>query len=110
MHGTDPLAVYGPHAMAGLARVDAMPNCGDLVVLAEYDPLSGETHAFEDQVGSHGGLGGLQADAFILHPKEWRFEEPIVGAPALYDALRERVRRVGSADARLHDDRTAALA
>ncbi|HYK98834.1 MAG TPA: phage holin family protein [Candidatus Acidoferrales bacterium] len=84
--GADPLAPYGANASAGLRRVDAMPNCGDLVVIAEYDPSTGETCAFEDQVGSHGGLGGAQGDAFILHPATWPLGH-VVGAPELHARL-----------------------
>ncbi|OLC51835.1 MAG: hypothetical protein AUH85_18285 [Chloroflexi bacterium 13_1_40CM_4_68_4] len=86
--GEDPLAPYGPTAVSGLLRVDAMPNCGDLVVLSAFDPTSGEGIAFEDQVGSHGGLGGSQSDAFVLHPREWPLEGPIVGATELHRVFR----------------------
>ena len=80
-------------ALAGVRRVDAMSTCGDLMVLSSFDPASGEVSAFEDQIGSHGGLGGWQSAAFILHPAEWRFEGPIVGAPELGRALRSIIAR-----------------
>jgi len=86
--GADPLAQYGPHALADLRRVDAMPNCGDLVVISRFDAASGEVAAFEDQVGSHGGLGGWQTKAFVLHPSAWTIAGPILGAPALHRTLR----------------------
>ena len=79
---------YGPYARDGLRRVDAMSNCGDIVVLSEFDPGSGEVAAFEDQIGSHGGLGGWQSSALILHPKEWSLGGRIVGAPELHRAIR----------------------
>jgi len=41
--------------------------------------------AFEELVGSHGGLGGDQATAFVMFPAEWELENKhIVGAPALH--------------------------
>jgi hypothetical protein len=86
--GSDPLAQYGPHALADLRRVDAMANCGDLVVISRFDEGSGEVAAFEDQIGSHGGLGGWQTEAFVLHPRAWTLAGPILGAPALHRALR----------------------
>jgi len=46
---------------------------------------------FEEQIGSHGGLGGTQSDAFVLHPAEWRIETPVVGAVALHEHLRRWV-------------------
>ena len=85
---TEMLDRYGPHARDGLRRVDAMSNCGDIVVLSEFDPGSGEVAAFEDQIGSHGGLGGWQSSALILHPKEWSLGGRIVGAPELHRAIR----------------------
>ena len=92
--GDDPVAAYGPHALAGLRRVDAMPSCGDLVVIASFDGT--QTHAFEEQVGSHGGLGGEQSDAFVLHPAEWRIDGAVVGAPALHERLRDWVTSLGA--------------
>lgn len=98
LRGEDPVARYGPHALAGLRRVDAMSTCGDLMVLSSFDPASGEVFAFEDQIGSHGGLGGWQSAAFILHPAEWRLAGPIVGAPELGRALRSIVARQRAAE------------
>ena len=86
--GDDPIARYGPYAATGLGRIDAMAECGDLVVISMLDPASGEVAAFEEQIGSHGGLGGAQTHAFVLHPTAWRVDGPIVGAPALHRQIR----------------------
>ncbi|HSS75126.1 MAG TPA: hypothetical protein VLV54_00105, partial [Thermoanaerobaculia bacterium] len=50
-------------------------------------PEFGEVAAFEELVGSHGGMGGTQSYPFVLHPSElsWPGEE-VVGA--------ERVHRI----------------
>ena len=49
----------------------------------------GEVAAFEELIGSHGGLGGVQTEPFILHPVEWELDEPVpLGAPAIYRNLR----------------------
>jgi hypothetical protein len=40
--------------------------------------------AFEELIGSHGGLGGDQTRPFILHPADWSVEGELVGAPAIY--------------------------
>ena len=82
--GVDPLPRFGPHAEDALRRLDAMPACGDLVIISAFDPGSGEVAAFEDQVGSHGGLGGAQTHGFIAHPTDWRIESPLVGATAVH--------------------------
>jgi len=86
--GIDPLASFGPNAAAGLRRLDAMPECGDLVIVSMFDQGSGEVAPFEEQIGSHGGLGGVQGDAFVLHPTEWRLEATPVGAVALHNEIR----------------------
>ena len=33
-----------------------------------YDPVKNEVAAFEELVGSHGGIGGEQSFPFISHP------------------------------------------
>ena len=90
--GADPLARFGPTAVAGLRRVDAMAECGDLVIVSMFEPGSGEVAPFEEQIGSHGGFGGTQSDAFILHPAEWPIEAPALGAVALHQQIRRWLR------------------
>jgi uncharacterized membrane protein YvlD (DUF360 family) len=85
--GSDPLEVYGPHALEGLRRLDAMPECGDLVIVSAYYQETGEVAAFEELIGSHGGLGGDQTRPFILHPADWAVEEELVGAPAVFQQI-----------------------
>ena len=90
--GADPVEPFGPNAANGLRRVDEMANCGDLVIVSRFDPASGEVAAFEAQVGSHGGLGGKQTDAFILLPADWRIDAPLIGAPAVHRQIRRWIR------------------
>lgn len=71
LHGEDPLAPYGPTAEADLLQLDARHHVGDVVVLGRYDPALGEVAAFEELVGSHGGLGGWQTHALLVHPAGW---------------------------------------
>ena len=82
------LADYGSRAVENLLRLDGFPNAGDLILLGAVDRLSGEVTGFEELVGSHGGLGGWQAEAFILCPASLQLTEgPLVGAPAVYRQL-----------------------
>lgn len=69
--GADPLACFGERAGHDLLELDARQHCGDLVVLGAYDPETGELAAFEELVGSHGGLGGDQTAAFVVVPASW---------------------------------------
>ncbi|MFJ6217400.1 alkaline phosphatase family protein [Streptomyces sp. NPDC092296] len=87
--GDDPLAPFGAGAARAVARTDTFPHCADLMVNSAYDPATGEVHAFEQQVGSHGGLGGGQNLAFLLHPAALRLPDEgaadgLVGAEALH--------------------------
>lgn len=66
--GDDPLAVFGPGAADRVRRVDGYTNVADLMVNARYDPDNDEIPAFEEQVASHGGMGGDQERPFVLAP------------------------------------------
>ncbi|HYH12418.1 MAG TPA: phage holin family protein, partial [Thermomicrobiales bacterium] len=66
--GKDPLALYGPRALHHVRRTDSFPDVPDVLVHAAYNPDTGEIPAFEELVGSHGGLGGYQAEPFLLYP------------------------------------------
>ncbi len=93
IEGVDPVARFGEHAIEGLRRLDAMPDCGDVVIISAFDPARGEVAAFERQVGSHGGLGGAQTEAFILHPAEWPVDAALLGADALHQQIRRWIAR-----------------
>jgi len=88
VEGEDPLAPYGDFAAASLRRLDSMRDCGDLVVISMFDESTGEVAAFEELIGSHGGLGGDQTRAFVLFPSEWPLEGELTGAPQVYRQLR----------------------
>ncbi|MER5995142.1 phage holin family protein [Streptomyces viridosporus] len=63
-----PLAAFGPGAADVVRRTHTFPHTADIMVNSFYDPADGEVHAFEEQIGSHGGLGGAQARPFLLSP------------------------------------------
>ncbi|MFI5261699.1 MAG: phage holin family protein [Candidatus Limnocylindrales bacterium] len=106
--GSDPTEPYGPFAVQGLLRVDSMANCGDLMVISLLDPQTDEVAAFEELIGSHGGLGGWQTEPFILHPAEWTIDGPIIGAPAVYQQLRRWLGQLGIGPERVAASRRAA--
>lgn len=68
--GTSPLTVFGPGAEAAVRRTAHFRNTPDIMVNSAYDPARGTVHAFEEQIGSHGGLGGEQGHPFLLWPAE----------------------------------------
>jgi uncharacterized membrane protein YvlD (DUF360 family) len=94
--GDDPLAPFGPCAVAQVAEVDGYRTTADLMVNSRYDPDADEVAAFENQVGSHGGLGGPQTHPFVLHPSDLSApREPIVGSPALHRVLKGWLAELG---------------
>ncbi len=95
VEGVDPIAAFGEHAIDGLRRVDGMDHCGDIVAISMLDPETDEVAAFEELIGSHGGLGGFQTRPFIMHPADWTIDEPIVGAEAVYRQIRRWLFDIG---------------
>lgn len=97
VEGTDPLAIFeDPEAAArDLARAARLRHTGDLLLVsAVHGP---RVHAFEHQVGSHGGIGGEQNRAVFLSPTslERTCEPDLVGADAVFRQLVEWQRRLG---------------
>ena len=96
VEGEDPTTLFGPHTIMSLKREDAMLHAPDLLLLSQYNPDLGEVAAFEELIGSHGGLGGPQTEPFILHPVEWELDEEVpLGAPAIYRNLRRWLDSIG---------------
>jgi uncharacterized membrane protein YvlD (DUF360 family) len=87
--GTGPLEAYGPRAAENMLRLNGFPNVGDLILLGAVDRVSEEVIGFEELIGSHGGLGGWQAEPFILCPATLALTEgPPIGAPAVNRQLK----------------------
>ncbi|HEX4688556.1 MAG TPA: phage holin family protein [Nocardioides sp.] len=85
--GVDPLARYGPMAPAFVTRAAEMSEAPDLYVNSLVDDLD-EVAAFEGLVGCHGGLGGWQDRAMLVHPTALRPPEGlVVGADAMHRVL-----------------------
>jgi putative membrane protein len=85
VEGEDPLTHFGPNAAIHLRRTSSFPHVADIMVNSFYDPEKDEVAAFEELVGSHGGMGGDQAVPFVMFPSKWEItKEPIVGATELH--------------------------
>ncbi len=69
LHGEDPLSgLDDPGAVTcELAELTAHPHSGDLILLGAWES-DGKVITFEEQVGTHGGVGGPQGSPFIIHP------------------------------------------
>lgn len=91
-----PLADLGPAAAAAVSRTHSFPHTADIMVNSAYEPQDGEVLAFEEQIGSHGGLGGAQSEAFLMSPLTLALpcEEgaELVGAEQVHRVLRRWLR------------------
>lgn len=92
VEGADPLTMYGDPAVRAeqLCRLADFPNNGDLTIFSTVYP-DGTVAAMEELIGSHGGMGGVQTDAFLFHPAE--VEVPaITNATGVFQVLDARRR------------------
>ncbi|MGR3868637.1 phage holin family protein [Streptomyces graminifolii] len=91
-----PLADFGPGVADAVRRTHSFPHTADIMVNSWYDPAEGEVLAFEEQIGSHGGLGGSQAKPFLLSPHTFSAPvedgEDLVGAEHVHRVLRRWLR------------------
>ncbi|QBJ93078.1 hypothetical protein D0Z67_24200 [Streptomyces seoulensis] len=87
-----PLARFGPGAVDAVRRTHAFPHTADIMVNSWHDPATGQIHAFEEQIGSHGGLGGAQSRPFLLSPLPLSMPgedgEALTGAERVHGVLR----------------------
>lgn len=87
-----PLAEFGPGAADAVRRTHSFPHTADIMVNSWYDPQEGEVLAFEEQIGSHGGLGGAQGRPFLMSPLALSAPvedgEELVGAEHVHRVLR----------------------
>ncbi len=89
VEGEDPLTGFGPRAVEHLIREDTFTNCPDILVNSFYNDETNEVAAFEELIGCHGGLGGYQAQPFVLYPAELSVpDEPLIGAAAVHHLMK----------------------
>jgi uncharacterized membrane protein YvlD (DUF360 family) len=87
--GVDPLAPYGEHAADHVRRTDGFPHCPDLVLNSTYWVEADEVAAFEELVGSHGGMGGGQSHPFVLFPAELDWPDgDVIGSERVHRIFR----------------------
>jgi uncharacterized membrane protein YvlD (DUF360 family) len=96
VEGEDPLLPFGPNAAGHVRRSDGFAHCPDLMINSTYWSEFEEVAAFEELVGSHGGMGGPQSHPFVLHPSElpWPTSD-VVGAEQVHRIFRGWLSRLG---------------
>ncbi|MFQ5511222.1 MAG: phage holin family protein [Candidatus Krumholzibacteriia bacterium] len=85
VEGSDPLSAYTNGSddrgtIDALVQMSGYPNAGDLVVNGAIRP-DGSVVSFENQRGTHGGLGGEQTEPFIIYPRRFRGKRDQVSDP-----------------------------
>ena len=89
IEGKNPLEGYGKNVVRHLKRNSNFDHTPDILVISFYDPVANEVCAFEELVGSHGGVGGEQSKPFILYPSSWDVSsDDIIGAESIYKILK----------------------
>lgn len=88
--GTDPLTPFGDDAADQLLHEDGIAHVGDLVLISPIDPGTDEVAAYEELIGSHGGLGGWQTRPSLVFPAGWPAPDGrLIGAPAVHRQLKQ---------------------
>lgn len=78
VEGEDPLAGFGPHAARDFLHASHFPAAPDIYLNSAHDPDLDEVTAFEELVGCHGGLGGWQTRALLVHPADWSVDADLL--------------------------------
>ena len=79
--GDDPLAPFGENAAAKAKRTDGFPHVADIMVNSTYWAELEEVAAFEELIGSHGGMGGPQQYPFVLVPDGFALPDHLLLGP-----------------------------
>lgn len=82
---------YGEHAIEHLKRTDGFKHVPDILVNSDYNTQKDEVYAFEELIGSHGGLGGTQQSPFIMYPSDWTLNEKIIGAENVHKFFKREI-------------------
>jgi len=98
VEGEDPLAPFGASAVRHVRRTDGFAHVADIMVNSAYDAGKQQVYAFEELVGSHGGMGGPQSFPFIALPHDWAIpDETVIGAESMHQWMRRWLKDLGQA-------------
>ena len=95
IEGENPLEGFGKNIVRHLKRNSSFKYTPDILVNSFYDKQKDEVCAFEELVGSHGGVGGSQSEPFILYPSTWNVsDDELIGAENIYKLLKENLKNL----------------
>lgn len=88
----DPLAPWGnrEYWAQELALLLGGQDCGDLVVNGAWLTAERRIVVFEEQLSSHGGVGGRQTEPFVLAPARWEIRPGDLESPEDLHRLLQR--------------------
>ncbi|HSM25068.1 MAG TPA: alkaline phosphatase family protein, partial [Anaerolineaceae bacterium] len=87
--GKNPISIYEESAATQIRKLFSYNNTGDIIIQSKYDPVSDQIPAFENLLAHHGGIGGDQTLAFLMHPEKLPFGKQINDATEVYSQLQE---------------------
>jgi len=87
--GKNPLAGYEESTPAQLQKLFSYTNAGDILIQSRFDPTTQQIPAFENLLAHHGGIGGDQTLAFVMHPAKLPFLQTIDDSTKMHHQLRE---------------------
>lgn len=86
--GRNPLENYDESAAFQIKKLFSYDNVGDVIIQSRYDPETDQIPAFENLLAHHGGIGGDQTLAFVMHPSKLNFIQPINDSTQMHHQLR----------------------
>ena len=87
VQGINPLLQYEFNNTDALLKLTKMKQAPDVQVISDFNRNSGEVHAFEELVGNHGGIGGWQTDAILLHPSDLKIPKSAYSEGKIVDSV-----------------------
>jgi uncharacterized membrane protein YvlD (DUF360 family) len=94
--GKNPLIFFGEQARNKVKFAHEGKFVADIMVNSFYDRRIDEVASFEEQVGSHGGMGGMQSYPFVFFPRKWKFpREEIFGAESIHTVFKKWLSDIG---------------
>lgn len=91
LEGEPFLDKFGKNIVEHLKRTDKFDHVPDILVSSNYDEENDEVYAFEELIGSHGGVGGTQQKPFILYPSNWSLNEQLIGPQQVHKFFKKEL-------------------
>lgn len=86
IEGKNPLRFYKNIRREELLNLANNSNAPDMQIISSMHKTTQEVHAFEELVGNHGGIGGWQTEAILIHPTELKINPGYYQKGELYDS------------------------